>query len=217
MSPEFDYQWKNIPSKNIEYNQKRVDELLSFTGLSPEYFNGKSVLDAGCGNGRYTYALMELGAKVRSIDISPEAINTIKKINANSEVCGILELPKSNYDFVLSWGVIHHTQDPYECFLALVNKVKPGGRLHIMVYSAKSQRKYTKLRRKFAGLNNNGKMGLCEELAKKAGDKHGWWDALNPKYNHGYTQREIIKWYEDSGFTDIRVAKTGSININGKI
>jgi len=217
MSPEFDYQWKNIPSKNIEYNPKRVDELLSFTGIPPEYFNGKSVLDAGCGNGRYTYALMELGANVKSIDISSEAVKATEKINPNTRVCDILELPKSSFDFVLSWGVIHHTPSPHDNFLSLVNQLAPGGILHIMVYSAKSQRRYVKLRRKFSTLDYKGKMAMCEELAKKRGDVHGWWDALNPKHNHGYSRGEISQWYVNAKFKNIWVAPTGNINVNGKI
>ena len=33
---EFDYQWKNLPSEDIEYNDLRVKEFLSFTKLKPE-------------------------------------------------------------------------------------------------------------------------------------------------------------------------------------
>ena len=36
---EFDYQWKNLPSKDIEYNDLRVKEFLLFTKLNPEKFS----------------------------------------------------------------------------------------------------------------------------------------------------------------------------------
>jgi predicted RNA methylase len=72
---EFDYQWKNLPSEDIEYNDVRINEFLSFNKLNPEQsIQGKDCLDAGYGIGRYTYAMQKLGAnKVNSLDISSEA------------------------------------------------------------------------------------------------------------------------------------------------
>ena len=64
-------------------------------------------------------------------------------------------------------------------------------------------------------LDERGKLDLCKKLAEKVGDVHGWYDALNPKYNHSYTQEEIVGWYEND-YTDIVVMDTSSININGK-
>ena len=91
---EFDYQWKNLPSEDIEYNELRIKEFLTFTKLKPEKkILGKDCLDAGCGIGRYTYALQKLGAnKVNSLDISQEAINKCKEINPNAFVFNIMIL-----------------------------------------------------------------------------------------------------------------------------
>ena len=88
---EFDYQWKNLPSKDIEYNDNRIQEFLSFTKLNPEKTILRSdCLDAGCGIGRYTYAMQKLGANsVKSIDISSEAIKKCKEINPNAFVFNI--------------------------------------------------------------------------------------------------------------------------------
>jgi len=78
---EFDYQWKNLPSKDIEYNDVRVKEFLSFTKSNPEKaMFGRDCLDAGSGIGRYTYAMQKLGANnVKSIDISSEAVKNVEK------------------------------------------------------------------------------------------------------------------------------------------
>ena len=84
---DFDYQWKNLPDKGIEYNDDRIKEFLSFTKLGSRDIAGKNCLDVGCGNGRYTYAMMKLGAvKVDSFDISEEGFIKIKitqKYNIN--------------------------------------------------------------------------------------------------------------------------------------
>ena len=101
---EFDYQWKNLPSEDIEYNDVRINEFLSFTKLKPEQsIQGKNCLDAGCGIGRYTYAMQKLGAnKVNSLDISSEAIKKCKEINPSAYVFNITNLmPNPIYDFVL--------------------------------------------------------------------------------------------------------------------
>src|SRR5436305_1635684 len=78
---DFDYQWKNLPSKDIELNEDRIKDFLTFTKLKPdEFIKDKYCLDAGCGSGRFSYAMQKLGArKVDSIDVSSEAIAKCKK------------------------------------------------------------------------------------------------------------------------------------------
>ena len=47
--------------------------------IHPDWFRGKEILDAGCGNGRWTHGLCKLEAKVTSVDINIEAIEEAKK------------------------------------------------------------------------------------------------------------------------------------------
>jgi len=60
---ELDFQWEKIPSPYTQYMEDRVKELLKFTKLPASFFRGKSCLDVGCGNGRYTRALQQLGVE----------------------------------------------------------------------------------------------------------------------------------------------------------
>ena len=209
---EFDYQWKNLPSEFIEYNGYRMIEFNMFTMLPQGFLKGKEALDAGCGNGRYTYAMQELGAKVKSIDVSGEAVKACKKINPNTQQMSLLDLSGKQYDFILCWGVLHHIEKPQEGFSVLVNQLKKGGMLHLMLYEKKTQEIYKDLRKEFKTLDEAGKIAMCKRLGKNI---HGWYDALNPKYNHSFVVEDIIKWYEDAGFKDISIASTASINING--
>ena len=216
---EFDYQWKNLPTKLTEYSLARVDELLKLTGLPREFFKGKFVLDAGCGSGRYTYAMKQLGSYVISIDVSEEAIKKCREINNESMVLSIMDVSEGFllFDFILSWGVLHHMEDPYAGFLKLVSVLKPGGTLHLMLYSNKTQKKYRAHREVFKTLSEPEKLNMAQRLAKKPAHVHGWYDALNPEYNHSYNPGEISKWFEDAGFTDINILNTSNININGKL
>jgi SAM-dependent methyltransferase len=92
MSREFDYPWERLPSPAIEYTKDRIRELLDYVSLPSSFFLGKVCLDAGCGNGRWTYALQQLGAKVRSFDVSPEAVEKCKDVNPEAYVFDLLNL-----------------------------------------------------------------------------------------------------------------------------
>jgi 2-polyprenyl-3-methyl-5-hydroxy-6-metoxy-1,4-benzoquinol methylase len=144
MTAEFDFQWANLPSANTEHTTARISEFLNLVELPPEWFNGKKCLDAGCGNGRWTYAMQMLRADVDSFDISPEAVEQCRKVNPKAEVKSIADLHPTNngYDFVLCWGVLHHLSDPVAGFWGVASQVAYGGTLHIMVYHKKTQKVY---------------------------------------------------------------------------
>jgi len=215
MSTEFDYQWKNLPSVHIEYNKNRITEFLDFTGFDRNFLKGKSVLDAGCGNGRYTYAMQQLGATVDSIDVSQEAISACREINPKARVLSVFDLDRTGYDFIYCWGVLHHTERPRDGFNILTRALRSGGRLHVMLYNKSQQKPYIELRKKFASLDEAGKLHLCRKHAKDESGIHGWYDALNPQYNHSYSVGEIIDWYRDD-YHGVTVSKIGNININGE-
>lgn len=214
---EFDYQFENLPSKNTAYNKDRISELLAFTKLQKQFFAGKICLDAGCGNGRYTWAMRQLGAIVTSIDISSKAVEQCKTINLDSHVRDIMTLkPNPLFDFVLSWGVLHHLADCRAAFTKVASQVKPKGVLHIMVYHDDTQQQYVKLRIRWQTLNLEERLALCREIIRnKGGDVHGWYDALNPKYNWSYYPFEVEQWFREEGFEKIALTQRKMINMQG--
>ena len=118
---DFDEQWKKVMEEEyldeqkdkFDFTQKRVEEFKKLTGIKDNGLDGKICLDAGCGPGRWTYAMQQLGAKrVDSFDVSSEAIKRCKEINPNANEGSIFDLkPNPVYDFVLSWGVLHHNKN----------------------------------------------------------------------------------------------------------
>ena len=236
---EFDYQWKHTLDKDdlkneedkFECNEKRIKEFLEqFKNknwfFKKPSFKGKVCLDAGCGPGRWTCALQKLNAlKVDSFDLSDEAVTRCKKINPNAYVFDIMEL-KGNpvYDFVLSWGVIHHTSNPRKAFSKLVSQLKNGGMLHVMVYDKRNDWFYegyrgepTEKRKEWKSLTIEKQIELCEQFAeKKGGNVHGWFDALNPEFNWSYTKEELKEWFVEEGFSNIKLGDMKfNINMNG--
>jgi SAM-dependent methyltransferase len=231
--PEFDYQWKNLPANALEYSESRIAEFLGFTKIKPsKIISGRHCLDAGCGSGRYTYAMLKLGAmRVDSFDISPEAVVKCKDINPNAFVFNIMDLeplPRPIYDFVLCWGVLHHLQEPRKAFSKLVSQVtkdngrltgpssKQGGMLHIMVYHKKTQKLYERDRAIWPSLSLEEKLELCKQkVQREGGTVHGWFDALNPEFNWGFEEKEIKKWFDEEGLSEIKIITTFNINIQG--
>jgi SAM-dependent methyltransferase len=201
---DFDYQWKNLPSPDLEYNEKRIAELLDYTGLRESFFQGKYCLDAGCGTGRWTWAMIRIGARVDSFDISEEAVNATRTINPQAY-------------FVLCWGVLHHLENPFEGFNRVSSQVKRGGYLHIMVYHKDTQGAYEAGRKIWAHLTEKEKLALCEKMvSEKGGTIHGWWDAFNPQYNWSFHHKEVKEWFKKMGFEDIKLVKKYNINMIGR-
>jgi len=237
---DFDYQWKNLLGKEVlsgeeekfEYNDDRVKEFLKLVGIKSwfkkdSFIKEKYCLDAGCGPGRWTYAMQRLGAKkVDSFDLSEQAIKRCKQINSAAYVFDIWDLkPNPVYDFVLSWGVLHHTKSTREAFTKVASQVKKGGMLHVMVYNNENDWAYDGFRGKtcvekhkyWITLTDEEKIKLCEKMIKKyRGNIHGWFDALNPTFNWSHSSDEVKQWFEEEGFSEIKLRMVKqNINMNG--
>jgi SAM-dependent methyltransferase len=102
--------------------------------------SGKTVLEAGCGAGRFTELLVGAGARVCSFDMS-RAVDANKGnigdrdnyVIAQASVYAIPFEPAS-FDYVIALGMIQHTPDPEATIEKLYEMVKPGGRLVIDHY-----------------------------------------------------------------------------------
>lgn len=111
------------------------------SSLPPKALGGKSVVDIGCGAGRFTDLVSRAGGCVISIDRS-DAIDVAKaNINDNNRnvlfvQADALSLPiKSDMvDFCFSIGVLHHTPSPSEGVLEAYRILKTDGKFAVRVY-----------------------------------------------------------------------------------
>jgi SAM-dependent methyltransferase len=93
----------------------------------------RDVLEVGCGNGRWTVLLRDLGGRVRAVDLSPEAIEANRRRipGVQFECADLLELPLPDrcVDLAVSVTVVQHV--PYEAqegaVAELARVVRPGG------------------------------------------------------------------------------------------
>lgn len=214
----FNFKWSHFNYPQTHFTKERVKEVLKYSELPATWFEGKLCLDAGCGNGRFTYAMQQLGAKVTSFDYSKEAIEKCREMNPKAFVFDLMELePNPIYDLVFSYGVIHHTRNPQSAFKKLASQVKPNGILNLMVYARINSKYYTWPRFFFRLLPLRGKLAFVRFMVKRrGGNMQGWYDALSPKYNHSFTVDEVKEWFENEGFTEITRTDINQVTLRGR-
>ena len=93
---------------------------------------GKTVLEAGCGAGRFTELLVESGCLLHSLDLSSAVEANMGNIGdrenyvvAQADIRA-LPFPKESFDVVICLGVLQHTPSPEESMTCLWSAVKPG-------------------------------------------------------------------------------------------
>jgi len=139
----FGFQWLKHDRTQLDGENSRRSELdfMEKTGLGPEDFAGKLVLDVGCGMGRYAEVITRWGAHVVGIDLSravEAAARNLADRDATIIQADVFKLPfaPESFDMIYSLGVLHHTPDCEKAFKSLPRLLKPGGRIAIWLYSA---------------------------------------------------------------------------------
>ena len=136
-SQRFGYEWTRYPACFAEEEERIFFEETQF---EPFELNGRLMLDAGCGMGRFTRVAGSRGGEVIGVDLS-ESVHRAYKLtehmpNVHIVRADLMRLPfkDASFDSVYSLGVLHHTPNTGKTFSALVRKLKTGGVLSMWVY-----------------------------------------------------------------------------------
>lgn len=133
----FGRQWNRY---DVARDEEDEATFLVKTGVAASELAGKTVLDGGCGGGRYARLLGRHGAKVMGVDLSSAVDKAASLCASLPDVqivqADLLDLPVAgaSFDMVFSIGVLHHSPDPRRAFAQLAGKVRPGGRLAVWLY-----------------------------------------------------------------------------------
>jgi SAM-dependent methyltransferase len=119
--------WKGLP----------FDFVIDFDPLKTS-----DVLEIGCGNGSHGQLLATHSRSYTGIDLTDYAIRStstrLSLWGLNGRVLKMdaenLQFPDSSFDFVWSWGVIHHSANTQGILKEISRVLRPGGRAVIMVY-----------------------------------------------------------------------------------
>jgi 2-polyprenyl-3-methyl-5-hydroxy-6-metoxy-1,4-benzoquinol methylase len=111
---------------------------------------GERVLEIGCGAGSASCLHARAGASVTGIDLTEQAAQ-LARANARSQGLSVdvrrmdaerLDFPDASFDYVFSWGVIHHSRATESIIGEIARVLRPGGRGLVMVYNRHSVRYY---------------------------------------------------------------------------
>lgn len=128
-------------------NNPWIGDNFDFTAL-----RGKRVLEIGCGAGAASCLFARAGAKVVAIDLTATAAK-LTEMNSRSQKLKVDVLnmdaektafAKGSFDFVFSWGVLHHSSNPLRAFSEVSRVLGAGGAGLIMVYNRSSLRYWLK-------------------------------------------------------------------------
>jgi 2-polyprenyl-3-methyl-5-hydroxy-6-metoxy-1,4-benzoquinol methylase len=190
--------WENMPMtyKSWEGKDRQLNTLEDFNYAEEVLFSNspylreqydfsvytrKKILDLGCGSGVLSIVLARNGADVTAVDLTENATKMTQQNSALQELdikvvrsdAENLAFADKSFDYVLSWGVLHHTEHTEIAFNEVSRVLKPNGTGLIMVYHKSSIFYYVK--------------GLI-------------WLLLKGKVFKGYNLRTVIDFYVDGYF-----------------
>ncbi|MDY0061344.1 MAG: methyltransferase domain-containing protein [Myxococcota bacterium] len=134
---------------------------------------GLRVLDVGCGDGRWVGCAGPLAGETIGFDLSRGVELARRRTRGRGTVDfvqgDVFHLPfvEESFDLVSSVGVLHHTPDPRQAYLAAAKRVRPGGgRFNLWVYGLQGMRleyrlsHLVPLRRAIQGLDLDARLQL---------------------------------------------------------
>ncbi len=106
----------------------------------------KKILDIACGTGWSTEQFARAGADVTAIDITPKAVELVKKrfqiygLKGNILVADAenLPFPDNHFDYTLAWGCLMHTPNTQKAINEIYRTLKSGGKFGAMMYNKDS-------------------------------------------------------------------------------
>ncbi len=225
----FDFQWGELGAGDAMLSdawfREHVDDVLAheLLALEREWFRGRRVLDAGCGNGRWTLGLLRLGCQVTAIDQSANALRAVEEqmraLAPEAVAAGRLvtrrvdllappdDLCQERFDLVFSFGVLHHTGDTHRALANVARLVAEDGLLFLYLYGARSLDAprlglLLGLRALLAPLPFRLKARALRLLLPRR-DTHQAFDTFSPLINDTLTHEQVEGWLRGLGFAEV--------------
>ena len=155
MTPEW---FDEIDRRFIHGARLFAHDKVPFDRIIPfESLKGKKVLEIGCGMGLHTELMIKAGADVTSIDLSDTSVLVTSTRTKNKNLSGQivqmdaveLQFPDETFDFIWSWGVIHHSSHTGRIIKEMYRVLKPGGESRVMVYHLDGMPAYITMVRRY--------------------------------------------------------------------
>lgn len=144
----FENAWTIYNEKTYDHSVSLVKARLVNSKLDENFFNNKTCFDGGCGTGRLSIAISLLGCKkIIAADIGQKSLDFMLK-QANRlgasvtpkklDVTNLSEIEDETFDFVASYGVLHHTENMRGGLKEHMRVLKQNGYFWLYLYGSDS-------------------------------------------------------------------------------
>lgn len=166
---------------------------------------GKSVLEIGSGIGLDTYTLAKQGLDVVAVDLTHVGVATARRRFLRHGMsgsfamadAGYLPFADNHFDYVYSFGVLHHAADTAKTITEVYRVLKPGGEARIMLYHRRS---INELVHRLTGVPFEDKDELCPVVRRfTLAETRVLFRAfrnvsLSPEYVYGEGYGAVFRW-----------------------
>ena len=135
---DIDERFFSVVKHFMPWDEIPFDSLIDFSSLK-----NKDILEIGVGNGSHALLLAKHCGSFTGIDITDYAVeSTSERMKCfDLQNCSIMkmdaeqmEFDSDSFDFIWSWGVIHHTSNTANVLKEMQRVLRPGGQATTMVY-----------------------------------------------------------------------------------
>ncbi len=134
---EIDRRFLASAEEYLPHRGRPFDQLIPYEELP-----SLDVLEIGVGHGTHAQLLAQTAKSFTGIDLTEAAqISTARRFDQMNLSGKILQMdaeamsfPDASFDFIWSWGVIHHSADTRRVLGEMNRVLRPGGRATVMVY-----------------------------------------------------------------------------------
>lgn len=134
---------RSLDDEKIRLAERSLRDMFGVATLE-----GRSFLDVGCGSGLFSLCARRLGAHVHSFDFDPRSVACALELRRRffeGDPHWVIEEGSAldpeylarlgKFDFVYSWGVLHHTGDMWSAMANIEPLAGPDGRLFVAIYN----------------------------------------------------------------------------------
>jgi SAM-dependent methyltransferase len=149
---DFGRQWTAYTDNSGFYGSTELFEDAFGALLPSREIAGKRVADIGSGTGRIVSMLLALGAG-HVVAVEPSDAFDVLRKNTEKDAARITYLhatgdglpADANVDLVVTYGVLHHIQDPRPVVDACFRALRPGGRMIAWIYGWEGNAAYLRV------------------------------------------------------------------------
>ena len=245
----FGNQWKTWGKSDRIYgftdkeNKEWFLRDLSSKNIDEPFFQGKTMLEVGCGHGRFVKLLNSMCDEYFALDLGP-SIDLAYEITKDRPKVHVMQanamhppLKEESFDYVWSHGVLHHTPSTKQAFDAVIKlPKKDSGRFYIWVYHKggfiweygnRFGRSITSRLpigvQRFISYALVPLLYIIPAYNKEVNLSNMSWtecalsvnDWIAPKYQWHHSPEEVMSWFKEHGYTEIEQTSANGVGITG--